>query len=83
METPTKLRNISLETLNPFDTMPVIIDYSTDRLYLQGSQDAMQKTRKEDIKKLLLSKKLTIQEIAQILDVPLEMVKEIETNLKK
>lgn len=81
LEQIAKLRNISLEDLNlkPSDTMPVIIDYTTDRLYLQG-----QKTKeKEDIKKFLLSGKLNAQEIATIMDVPLDMVKEIEASLKK
>jgi hypothetical protein len=59
--------------------MPVIIDYTTDRLYLQGQKEA----KKEAIKRLLLSGKANAQEIATIMDVPLEMVKEIEASLKK
>jgi hypothetical protein len=55
--------------------MPVIIDYTTDRLYLQG--------QKEAIKRLLLAGDISAQRIAQILEIPLEMVKEIEASLKK
>jgi hypothetical protein len=75
LEQLSKLRNISLNHLNPSDTMPVIIDYTTDRLYMQA--------QKEAIKKWLLSGKATAQEIATIMDVPLDMVKEIEASLKK
>jgi hypothetical protein len=75
LEQLAKLRNISLDNLKPSDTMPVVIDYTTDRLYLQG--------QKEAIKKLLLSGELSAQKIATIMEVPLEMVKEIEASLKK
>jgi DNA-binding CsgD family transcriptional regulator len=59
--------------------MPIVIDYSTDRFYLQG----LKTQKKEDIKELLLSGKLTMQEIAIIMKVSLELVQEIETSLKK
>ena len=75
LEQLAKLRNISLDNLKPSDTMPVIIDYTTDRLYIQA--------QKEDIKKWLLSGEVSAQKIATIMDVPLEMVKEIEASLKK
>lgn len=55
--------------------MPLEIDYSTDRFYLLG--------KKETIEKILLSGKFTAQEIATIMEVPLELVQEIEATLKK
>jgi hypothetical protein len=59
--------------------MPVIIDYTIDRLYVQGQKE----TKKEDIKKWLLSGEVSAQKIATIMEVPLEMVKEIEASLER
>lgn len=75
LEQLAKLRDISLEHLSPFDTMPIVIDYSTDRFYLLA--------KKEVIKKLLLLGELTVQKIANVVEVPLELVQEIEATLKK
>ncbi|TAE19654.1 MAG: hypothetical protein EAZ95_01240 [Bacteroidetes bacterium] len=75
----SKLRNLTLETEKLLKTMPVIIDYTDDEFYVKGLQVAQQ----EDVKKLLLSKRLNAQEIASILDVPLETVKQIENALKQ
>jgi hypothetical protein len=47
LEQLARLRDISLENLTPFETMPVVIDYSTDRFYLQG----LKAKEKENIKK--------------------------------
>jgi hypothetical protein len=62
--------------------MPVIIDYTDDRLYLKGANEAREKTLVENIEKLLKNGKLSPQEIAETLEVPIAKVKEIQARIK-
>ncbi|TAE18305.1 MAG: hypothetical protein EAZ95_04705 [Bacteroidetes bacterium] len=70
--------DLTLQTQNLLNTMPVIIDYTDDRLYLKGANEAREKA----IEKLLISGELTVEKIAVILQVPIEKVKEIEARIK-
>jgi predicted XRE-type DNA-binding protein len=62
--------------------MPVIIDYTDDRLYLKGANEAREKTLVENIEKLLKNGKFSLQDIAEGLEVPIEKVKEIQARIK-
>lgn len=79
LEIISRLRNLEPEILKLTKTMPLLIDYTEDRLYKQGVHD------KEDtvIEKLLRKGKMSVQDIADACDTTVEKVKEIQKNLKK
>ncbi len=83
LEIISRLRDLEPEILKLTKAMPLLIDYTEDRLYKQGKTDAITELQEENIKRMLLSGELTPKKIAKFLDVPLEIVKEIQERLKQ
>jgi hypothetical protein len=72
------MHDLTLQTQNLLNTIPIIIDYTDDLIYLKGANE----TQEKDIEKLLISGGLTVEKIAVILQVPIEKVKEIQARIK-
>jgi predicted transposase YdaD len=95
----SKLRKLQKTTLNQINSMPVIFDYTDTPAYLEGEAkgkaegEAKGEARGEakgkaetiaqGIERLLRNKKLSPQEIADVFDVSLDLVLEIQQKIAK
>jgi predicted transposase/invertase (TIGR01784 family) len=88
----SRLRNLSKLTKNTIDKMPIIYDVKQDAFYQDGFKEGkqegkqegkieekirMEENRKSSVIRLIKNKKLSFQEIAEIMDVELAYVTEL------
>ncbi len=91
LEIIAQLRNLQKETLTRIKTMPIVFDLTQTLAYEQGEAkgEAKGEARGEakimsaNIKSLLTRGKLNPTQIADILDVPIDLVLEIEKSINK
>ena len=89
LEVLSKLRDLQEETIKQTSIMPIVYDLETDIRYIQGMNKGeargeargVEQTINASIKKQLLMKILTNQQIADSLDVPIERVEKIKKTL--
>lgn len=63
--------------------MPITYDISKDRLYQKGIKQGVEENEYHLVKKALLNQKLTVEQIAEVIDVSLEFVLEVQIQLAK
>lgn len=82
LEVLSKLRDLQEETIKQTSIMPILYDLETDIRYVQGMNKGeargVEQTINASIKKQLLMKLLTNQQIADSLDVSVERVEKIK-----
>ena len=61
--------------------MPITYDIETDYLYKQGIEQGIEQKEYSVVKKALIKKKLTIEEIAELADVSIDFVLSIQSEL--
>ncbi len=77
LEVVSNLRNLHQETSNQINNMPVPFDFTITTAYKKGEA----KTLVKNIEQLLRNKKLSAQEIADILEVSLDFVVDIQKKI--
>lgn len=82
LEVLSKLRDLQEETIKQTSIMPIVYDLETDIRYVQGMNKGeargVEQTINASIKRQLLMKILTVQQIADSLDVPIERVERMK-----
>jgi predicted transposase/invertase (TIGR01784 family) len=85
----SKLRKLQNTTLNKIKSMPIIFDYTETLAYQEGEAkgeakgkaEGEAKTLAKNVEQLLRNKKLSPQEIADVLGVTLDYVQNIQQNI--
>ncbi len=83
-----RLRKVQKETLKILETMPITIDIETDELYLKGVEQGIEMANTKYEKYLegsiskLRNRNLSIQDIADVLSISVEKVKNILKELE-
>jgi len=81
--TLSRLRKLEIQTQKTVNAMPITYDITTDGLYKQGIEQGIEQKEVLIVKKALMKKKLTIEEIAELADVPIDFVLSIQAELNK
>jgi len=74
-----RLRKLHLETKQIIEAMPITYDITKDELYLEGLEKGIEKDKHAVILKALKSQKLTIEEIADLVDVSVDYVLKVQS----
>ncbi len=87
LEMLAKLRDLQDLTIKQIEKMPLTYDLETDIRFLQGKEKGQQEgkyeARREDIQALLKAKMGTPEQIAQVLNVPLPFVLDIQADITR
>jgi len=79
--TLSRIRKLEGQTEKQIAAMPITYDIETDYLYNKGIEKGIEREKIIIIKKALTKKKLTIEEIADLADVSVDMVITIRSQL--
>jgi hypothetical protein len=83
LEVLSNLRGLQQEIIKQLTNMALVYDLKTDLRYQQGREEATKEFQKEMITKLLKKAVLSVQEIAELVQAPIDYVKEIAKSLDK
>ncbi len=78
-----RLRNLTKETQKQVTDMGLLYDITKDYLYQQGVEKGQKETKRQIIESMLKRETMSPEEIAEIVKVPVEYVRQIAEELKK
>lgn len=79
--TLSRIRKLEEQTEKQIEAMPITYDIETDYLYKQGIERGVEQNKHLTVKKALLKKKLTIEEIAELMEVSIDFVLSVQSEL--
>ena len=84
------MRNLEDETDQKINDMPITYDITKDKLYLRGKKEEKEKAQKElettqrgMIERMLATNQLTIDQVAEIADVPVDFVQSVQRSVEE
>lgn len=78
LEILSKLRNLQPQTIQQIEAMPITYDITTDIRYQQGIEQGIEQKNRKIVEKLLANGRFSLREIAEIADVSIDFVIEIQ-----
>jgi hypothetical protein len=82
LEILSNLRNLQTEIIKQLSTMSIAYDVRTDFRYLQGKEEGEESKNRKIIISLLENGLLSVKDIAEIAEVSLEFVLNIQKGMK-
>jgi len=77
------LRKLGEEIEKRIEAMPITYDVTSDRLFLKGKKEGKTDAQKKAIIKALAQGILTLEQIAEMLDVSLDTVIQVKNTFEK
>jgi predicted HTH domain antitoxin len=77
------LRKLQSETKKQIDKMPIIYDLRKDLRFKEGKREAKRETIRAAVIRMLKDKALSVDKIAEYVDVSIDYVKKIQEELKR
>ena len=77
------LRNLEQDVTQQFKAMALDFEIENNFLFKEGKQEGKQETQEEIITSILRKSKMSVREIAQLLDVPEKLVRALKKKLKQ